>query len=106
VSVYLYAWVEDRPSAEVARALVRYTNKQFAKDLRFRAGFPAATGGYGHIKKNTPAYLKIARNGFPTLIVTDLDSACCPPTLIRDWLKVPPGDPLNLPKEFIFRVAV
>jgi hypothetical protein len=104
--VYCFAYVEDAPSAAVARKLVAARNTHSDHDFVFRDGFPAVMRGYGAIKNKCKAFLNMARAGSHTFILTDLDTAECACTLIRDWFAIPQSDPLNLPSPCIFRVAV
>jgi hypothetical protein len=103
--MYCYSYVEDQPSAEVARKIVDARNLLCDNSLLFRDGFPSVLGGSGGIKKKAPSFLEMARGGLYTFILTDLDSEECPPTLIRKWFPTV-GDPALLPKETVFRVAV
>jgi hypothetical protein len=75
--IYCYAYVEDAPSAAVARKLVAARNAHSDYLLVFRAGFPAVTRGYGAIKSKCKAFLNMARAGSHTFILTDLDTAEC-----------------------------
>lgn len=104
--VYCFSYVEDAPSAAVARKLVATRNAQSDHRLVFRDGFPAVTGGYGAIKNKCQAFLKMARAGNHTFILTDLDAADCPCSLIRDWFGLAQDDPVDLPTQCVFRVAV
>lgn len=104
--VYCYAYVEDAPSAAVAHKLVATRNAQLNHRLVFRNGFPAVMRGYGNIKSKCEAFLSMARAGIDTFILTDLDTAECACALIRDWFVIPQGDPVTLPSQCIFRVAV
>ncbi len=104
--VYCFAFVEDAPSAAVAQKLVANRNARSDHRLVFRDGFPAVTEGYGAIKSKCKAFLKMARAGNHTFIITDLDTAECACVLIRDWFAIPQGDPVDLPSQCIFRVAV
>ena len=45
--VYCFAYVEDAPSAAVARKLIAARNAQLDHRLVFRNGFPAILGGSG-----------------------------------------------------------
>jgi len=104
--VYCFSYVEDAPSAAVARKLVATRNAQLEHSLVFRNGFPAVTGGYGVIKSNCEAYLNMARAGIHTFILTDLDTAECACSLIRNWFAIPHNDNVVLPSQCIFRVTV
>ncbi len=105
-NIYCLSFVEDPPSAAVAKKLVNSRNAQKADQLIFREGFPNITGGYGEIKNKCSALLNMARSGYHTFILTDLDRAECAVTLIRDWFSIPTDTPIKLPKECIFRIAV
>lgn len=104
--VYCFAFVEDAPSAAVADKLVTARNTRPGNRLLFREGFPAVMRGYGTIKSKCETFLKMARTGSHTFILTDLDTAECPCALIRDWFAIPQDVPVDLPSECIFRVAV
>ena len=109
VDVYCYAYVEDAPSAAVVKKLVEARNAQTGYDdhnLSFYNGFPAVTRGCGNIKNKCEVFIKMALAGLYTIILTDLDNADCACTLIRDWFKIPKDDPISLPSQCIFRIAV
>jgi hypothetical protein len=105
-AVYLYSFVEDAPSAAVAKKLVAARNAQAPEQLCFREGFPAVTGGYGAIKKRCKAFLKMAKLGIYTFTLTDLDTKECACSLIRMWFGILDDSEVSLPDECIFRVAV
>ena len=104
--IYCHSFVEDEPSAEVARRLVAHRNAACQTTLRFRDGSPVVKGGYGAIKKMAPAFLNMAEAGQRTFVLTDLDTTDCPPTLIRDWFSIPQNQPIALPPQVVFRVPV
>ena len=104
--IYCHSFVEDEPSAAVARKLVANRNAACSTTLRFRSGSPIVKDGYGPIKKLVPAFLNMARSKLYTFILTDLDTTDCPPTLIRDWFSIPQNQPIALPQEVVFRVPV
>jgi hypothetical protein len=54
----------------------------------------------GQAKKKVKNYQKMAAFGYPVLLITDLDSAECPPSLHRTWMDTIPHE------MFLFRVAV
>jgi hypothetical protein len=56
-------------------------------------------GGFGWIKKKIKDFNSAAK-GMPYLVLTDLDTCECAPTLIRQWLNTPKHPNL------LFRVAV
>lgn len=104
--VYCFSYVEDLPSASVVRKLVASRNAQLDHNIVFRNGFPAIMGGFGAIKSKCNAFLNMARGGIYTLVLTDLDTAECACSLIRDWFDIPKSDSVTLPSQCIFRVAV
>lgn len=104
--VYCFSYVEDAPSAAVARKLVDARNKIREHSIVFRNGFPSIMGGYGAIQRNCEAFLNMAKQGIHSFILTDLDndeSAC---SLIRRWFSIPENVDVILPPQCIFRVAV
>ncbi len=61
--------------------------------LRLLAEFPAITvaacirrNGNGYLRLRMPAFSAMARHA-PVLVLTDLDTAICPASLRRDWLR-------------------
>jgi len=104
--IYCHSFVEDAPSAEVARRLVDHRNTACLTTIRFHKGSPVVKGGYGNIKKMAPAFLNMANAGQHTFILTDLDTTDCPPTLIRDWFSIRQDQPIALPPQVVFRVPV
>ncbi len=86
--------VEDDPSDAVVRKLVR----SLCPDV-FVARSIGRTG-YGKLKKQALSYNAAAAHK-PFLLLTDLDSGECAPTLIEEWMR---GIPRH--KDFLFRVAV
>lgn len=104
--IHCFSYVEDAPSAAVIRKLVERRNACLERAIIFRDGFPAITGGYDAIKNNCKAFLNMARAGVHTLTLTDLDSAECACSLIRDWFDIPNFADVALPPQCIFRVAV
>jgi hypothetical protein len=102
-AIYCYAWVEDAPSAAVARRLVQHRNESAPVELRFVDGFPDIAGGYGDIKHKCGSFLKMANAGIHVFAITDLDAAPCASGLVLDWFS-PAG--LPLPEKLYFRVAV
>ncbi len=105
--IYCFSFVEDEPSADVLRKLVEVRNARSDDSLiLFREGFPKVVGGYGQIKRRAASLLQMARSEIYTLALTDLDQAECAPTLIRKWFAAPPNQPIELPRQLCFRVAV
>ncbi len=105
-AVYCYSYVEDAPSAAVARKLVAARNAELEHPLVFMDGFPAVTGGYGAIKNKCKAFLEMARVGIHVFILTDLDAAECAGSLLRSWFAIPNNNDIVLPLHCIFRIAV
>lgn len=58
-----------------------------------------ARGGFGYLKKQSPAFNNAAK-ACPFLLITDLDRQPCPSHLIAEWLKIPKHP------HFLLRVAV
>ncbi|SRR5579883_858449 len=85
--------VEDALSEAVLKAMLHQCDKPFS------VGNCLGRGGYGYIKKIIPG-LNAAAKGMPCLVLTDLDNAECPLTLLSSWLPQPKHPNL------IFRVAV
>lgn len=85
--------VEDPLSEAVMRKVIARANARL--DIRSAR----MSGGFGQIRKNIRAYNKAAAF-HPFVILTDLDRAECPATLIREWL----GDE-EKHERLIFRVA-
>lgn len=61
---------------------------------------PLRREGYGYLRRSIGKFCEAARRT-PIILLTDLDAASCPPTLIRDWF----GATIRPPR-LIFRVAV
>lgn len=105
--IYCYSFVEDEPSAEVLKKLVELQNAAPGRYvIRFQEGFPKVLGGYGQIRIRAQSLLQMAETGIPALVLTDLDRVNCAPTLIRDWFRIRPMLPIELPPQLVFRVAV
>ena len=68
-TVYLAA--EDVPGLAVGRRLV--AEQRVLSVYRVKLGF-----GFGNLKKKAPDYDQMGKNGFPVLMLTDLDTAPCP----------------------------
>ena len=100
--IYCYSFVEDEPTAAVAKRLVELRNMQHRYKVFFVDGFPRVTGGFGDLKKKCPDLLKMASAGLHAFVITDLDAGACAGELINDWFNAPPP----LPGELVFRVAV
>ena len=90
-TVYLAA--EDVPGLAVGHRLVA---EQSALSIyRDKNGH-----GFGNLKKKAPSYDQMGKNGFPVLMLTDLDTAPCPSGKIYDWLGRKPS------RGFLFRICV
>lgn len=61
---------------------------------------PVRKEGNGYLRRSIDKFCETARR-VPVIVLTDLDAASCPPTLIREWFgtKFPPS-------KLVFRVAV
>lgn len=90
-TVYLAA--EDEPGLAVGRKLVEevppltiYTEEN--------------ARGFGGLKNKTPNFQRMAAQGLPVLMLTDLDNRPCPSKMINDWM-------VELPNAgFLFRICV
>ena len=69
------------------------------KSGRYLIGASYRGGGFGYLKRTIAGWNRAAI-GTPLVVLTDLDSAECPPRLIAEWLPVPKHHNL------LFRVAV
>ncbi len=69
-------------------------------DAEYAVGLRLTRNGFGYIKKNIQGFNQAAQ-GSPYLVLTDLDQADCPITLINNWL----GGQAKHPN-LIFRIAV
>lgn len=103
---YCFGYVEDAPSAAVAKKLVATRNEVSSKQLQFNEGFPLVKGGVENIRKQVGAYVNMARNGLRVIVLVDLDRLACAPTLLREWLSLEEGSAIVLPDPLIIRVAV
>ncbi len=104
--IRVFSYVEDEPSKHVLIKLVERHNQTGGRMVLFHPGFPSVTGGFGQIKKKCDAFLRMADADRHTLLLTDLDNAECPATLIKDWFFVGGDNTAVLPPQVIFRVAV
>ena len=102
---YCYSFVEDEPTAEVAKKIVAFRNKRCDGKLYFNDGFPFVVKGYGNLKKKAANFFKMAERNNDILIITDLDREACPPELINKWF-FPDSRSTSLPQRLFFRVAV
>lgn len=103
---YCFGFVEDAPSAAIAKKLVTHTNEESEKQLQFRDGFPVVKGGMGNIRKQVDAYVNMAKSGQCAIVLVDLDVAPCAPTLLREWFAFDDDADITLPEPLVFRVAV
>lgn len=90
-SVYLAA--EDAPGLAVGRKLIAETSP--LSIYREENGC-----GFGTLKRKVQNYARMAANGFPVLLITDLDRDTCASGKILEWLGSSP-DP-----RFMFRICV
>lgn len=56
--------------------------------------------GFGQLKRKSRNFQAMGSKGFPVLMITDLDSRACPPSMIDEWLGEPPCP------GFLFRICV
>ncbi len=73
--------------------------KLLSETGRYSVGQTYRQGGFGYLKRTISGW-NAAAVGTPFLVLTDLDEAACPASLLRSWLPTPPHPNL------IFRVAV
>lgn len=85
--------VEDEISEAILRRMLQQTSKPFAVGQCF------SRGGSGYLRRTISGFNNAAR-GCPFFVMTDLDSALCPPELVASWLQRPRHPNL------LFRVAV
>lgn len=85
---------EDELSEAVGLKLVDTLEADLAVSLKFRRN------GFGYLKSKMRNFCELARR-MPVLLLTDLDTARCPMTLIKDWSR---ND--TVPSGLVFRVAV
>ena len=85
--------VEDKLSEAVIRKILK-TSKQ-----SYIVGACFCRGGSGYLKKNIKGFNN-ASKATVFLLLTDLDTTECAPTLIRQWLNCPQNP------NFLFRIAV
>lgn len=98
--IYINLVTEDELSETLLKILINNLNRKFQvghcfPDLkRVRAA-----GGASYIRKRISSF-NMASKGTPFLVLTDLDSGECAPSLIKEWLPQPKHPNL------LFRVAV
>ncbi|MBB4264640.1 hypothetical protein [Roseospira visakhapatnamensis] len=85
---------EDPLSEVVADRLVR----EAIPDVHIPP--PLGRKGSGYLKANIAKFMEMART-YPVVLLTDLDTVACPPTLIGSWCKG-----RSVPDGLLFRVAV
>lgn len=90
-TVYLAA--EDVPGLAVGHRLI--AEQSALSVYRDKNGH-----GFGNLKKKASSYNEMGKNGFPVLMLTDLDTAPCPSGKIHDWLGRKPN------RGFLFRICV
>lgn len=85
--------VEDDLSEWILRRILRERPVPYAVGPVFKQG------GFGFLKKKTPAFNNMAK-AYPVLLLTDLDTRPCAPALLGEWLPHPKHP------DFLLRVAV
>ena len=93
--IFIYLAAEDDLSEVVLRRVLKQRDVRY-EPLRFNA----ECGGSGFLKKNVRAFNNISRTR-PVLLLTDLDRAECPASLVEAWF----GRKMHH-ADFIFHVAV
>ena len=93
--ILIYLAVEDDLSEAVLRRILKQRDVRY-EPLRFNA----ECGGSGFLKQKVAAFNNISR-AVPVLLLTDLDSAECPVSLIETWF----GKQMRH-ADFIFHVVV
>ncbi|MDR2756629.1 MAG: DUF4276 family protein [Planctomycetaceae bacterium] len=105
--IQFYAYVEDAPSQAVLQKIIDSFNNQGTIIFGFREGFPKIMNGFSKIKERLPVCIDMGKNGLYSISLIDLDKEhCCPPSLIRNWLNIDNGKPIELPEKTLIRVAV
>jgi hypothetical protein len=89
---------EDDLSLEVLLRLLQ-SPSLLSSEKRFCVGKQLSGRGYGYLKRNIFGF-NDASKGMPYLILTDLDTRECAPSMIREWL------PVTRNHNLIFRIAV
>ena len=89
----IYLAAEDKPSLAVGQKLVPTACPLTVH--REENGY-----GYGTLKNKAQNYQQMAAAGYPVLLITDLDHAKCPASLLDKWLNTKPHE------HFLFRIAV
>lgn len=85
--------VEDALSEAVLRVILNQTGKNYLIENIY------TNRGFGYLKAKSPAFNQAARIK-PFILLTDLDTLECPPTLRAAWIKG------TLHPNFLLRVAV
>ena len=91
---YIHIATEDVLTEAVGLKLIASFLPEFEVDLKL------GKKGNGLLKSKIAAYCDIAKRA-PFLLITDLDSTACSPSLMYSWLRH-----VNTPNNFMFRVAV
>lgn len=89
----VYIATEDELSEVVLTRLLAFTGRAYSTGTAFRRG------GYGYLKRTIEGWNRAATSR-PIMILTDLDDAPCPASLIRAWLNQP------VHPNLVIRVAV
>ena len=85
---------------QLAKALCVKLIRSILPDATYNE--PIVTGGCGELRKKVEPFLKIAaKNGFATLILTDLDQIVDAKALRETWL-----NNLNVPERFFLHISV
>lgn len=90
-TVYLAA--EDEPSLAVGHKLI-------AEASPLTVYREENAHGYGNLSKKVGNFQQMGNHGLPVLMIADLDSRPCPPSMINAWLGIEPSP------GFLFRICV
>ena len=93
-AIPIHLVVEDELSEAVARKLLESGSQSYAVSVVYNRG------GYGYIKKRIRGFNNAAK-GTPYLVLTDLETRECPPSMIDKWF-----GRASLQPNLLFRVAV
>ena len=93
ISIPVNLAIEDELSEAVLRRLLRDARRGYS------VGTAYGRSGNGYLRRTIAGWNRAAR-GIPFVVLTDLDNADCPPSLVNSWLTLPKHPNL------LFRVAV
>ena len=98
---HFFIATEDQLSVEVAHRLISTFTKITIKDRTVL--WPKNNlGGNGQLKANLKKYFDLAKK-YPVLLITDLDTANCAPSLLNSWKN---SVNIEMPANMLLRIAV